>query len=1303
MGNGVPLLNDYKQQYFWKRFPQTFLGGPKLRLGYDAPAYVYMNQVLVFLMTWILGGLFTILVELGGLKFDIGCYVYGAVMVLYVLFVQVTSLAVQKKKAAVVPISSEGNYHGANILSDEDEVEFESCCSAETFSYVVPVKKYKINIFFHALLSGGLCGMGLWYLLPGTLNVIYGYNTAATVILHIFGWLTLCIAQYSLTVGAPPEFATFRALDTYEFAPLTRPFYVAVFFAVDIIARSSASFSTDFTLANQVLHVVFIFLPLLWLIGFLAPLEAFFLWLMEQILILCFGGSAMASDVRLLIMFIVSALIFIGAYFISSDIATVIILAMTGYLLSIDWGGLCAQVLDKCQKTTISSLKINPVKGFLWQWGVFEALFHLFIFSLTGGLAAVINLNTSVIGNTVRDVMGYLTIALLVLDKIFGDMQKVYVVFGILRNRLFPSNVIRTSLFKARKKHLNRLGYVRRVLLDFVSPFVMLIYLSFKITTFTNSSVWVVLGAARAFRWLWQGTRHSLLEISILIIIDVNGVATSNTTWLSLGTGLQLLIIGLCRNRTYELLNKLYTYWTIFRTSWSDKKQRRPSTIPIMATSIFLYPLILAMTLIATALSAPLLPLFTLPIFFIGFPRPLRCWPGVVGASASVCPDTIFYRHMAPELARALRTAFGNGGLGDPDPGSHYLVRYQDRLVWVVVLERGYSYCTINIKGLELQETSCHTVEAARIDDILQEAFEVEKMPACSVNHHIGNTLTPCDAAIIETYSDAKNVLTGIIDSPDNLHIAAKSFIRSLAWVFINHVMDKNDQKSGVTETETTHLSSPPDPLDLKKKSEDKQPLPKTPEPIKTTKFTVKAFDATEPTRPLTKLAPLKQEVAGSKPVIAAVDQTETDIDALLSESWSSLKTESPPPDERPILRVLARMAPKREASVPSITGSVWSDDSDTMSLGQMSKSQVRPNVAAGLGGGTYDHKAEANTYFSPAKLKSSKDTEDDDDEGFFNNFDFGLPAVDVGSNAGRRLGPATNRMNNGIQKLGVNIASNVKFSSMYSPGFMLPSQWMEIPMDQSKISALSTRYPIEWHQYVLDKHCQRNGGHIADNTIAEIVKDSAYQKLFAQFVMACYATVYELGTNQSDPAILGPSHVHKVYTGEIPWSIASEWITDDHQLHKLVIKAYRLAVKLMIDQAILGEATTNEEFNEYLTEYDQDWYLGQEKDQEWQEAILEGKPNLLSLGNNAIKGIFSSRTLTKQEIMVEMGSLNSELVRAQWANLSLELLYMTNDDEERYSIQAHPTILRNLTVQAADPPLGYPIFSSEPISVPTL
>ena len=41
-----------------------------------------------------------------------------------------------------------------NILSDEDEVDFESCCGAETLAFILPPKKFKINIALHASLSG---------------------------------------------------------------------------------------------------------------------------------------------------------------------------------------------------------------------------------------------------------------------------------------------------------------------------------------------------------------------------------------------------------------------------------------------------------------------------------------------------------------------------------------------------------------------------------------------------------------------------------------------------------------------------------------------------------------------------------------------------------------------------------------------------------------------------------------------------------------------------------------------------------------------------------------------------------------------------------------------------------------------------------------------------------------------------------------------------------------------------------------------------------------------------------------------
>ena len=83
------------------------------------------------------------------------------------------------------------------------------------------------------------------------------------------------------------------------------------------------------------------------------------------------------------------------------------------------------------------------------------------------------------------------------------------------------------------------------------------------------------------------------------------------------------------------------------------------------------------------------------------------------------------------------------------------------------------------------------------------------------------------------------------------------------------------------------------------------------------------------------------------------------------------------------------------------------------------------------------------------------------------------------------------------------------------------------------------------------------------------------------------------------------------------------------------------------------------------------------------------------------LQDTYTAHVLTLQDELVHIGQLNSAAVHAIWSDLSLELLYLTNDDEERYSIQAHPTILRNLMIQAADHPLGYAVYSSNIIRCP--
>ena len=154
----------------------------------------------------------------------------------------------------------------------------------------------------------------------------------------------------------------------------------------------------------------------------------------------------------------------------------------------------------------------------------------------------------------------------------------------------------------------------------------------------------------------------------------------------------------------------------------------------------------------------------------------------------------------------------------------------------------------------------------------------------------------------------------------------------------------------------------------------------------------------------------------------------------------------------------------------------------------------------------------------------------------------------------------------------------------------------------------------------------------------------------------------------------------------------------------KVLLPAYRAAVKMALDSIILGDNfDKNEDLQEALAEIDSNWYLGLESDVEWQKCVLEEKPNLFSVGSadrsgHGARQLYRSHLLTLSECDVGLGRLNPEVVKGLWASLNLELLYLTNDDDERYSIQAEERLLRNLTVQVADPPLGYTIYSSEAI-----
>ncbi|XP_063015812.1 pecanex-like protein 4 isoform X2 [Melospiza melodia melodia] len=940
---------------------------------------------------------------------------------------------------------------------------------------------------------------------------------------------------------------------------------------------------------NQILHILFLFLPFLWAMGILPPLDALFLWGMEQLLEFGLGGSPMSSNTKLLVMFLISAGTAIASYFIPSPLGVILFMTGFGFILSLN----LSEIGFAFKHTMISHLASSKAKNahralrlqFGWREFIFYATVLAFALTEASLLHQFAGSSSSSQGRP-QAIASYILILLLVMMWILREIQRVYL-FGVFRNPFYPKDVRTVAVFMEKQRRLMKVGVVRRILLTLVSPFAMIAFLSLDHSLQNLHSVSVSIGFTRMFRMVWQNTENALLDMVVVSAAQML-VANPDLWWnRSLDTGIKLLLVGLLRDRLLQFLSKLHFAMAILLTSWTEKKQRRRSSAALIALNVAFFPVLLALVAVSALLSSPLLPLFTLPVFLVGFPRPLRSWPGPAGGAACVCPDTVYYRQLVPGLAAALQAALAAGGLGLSLPGSHYLCRFQDRLMWILVLEKGFTYCGVNIKGLELQETSCHAAEAHRVDEIFEMAFEhQEHTRILSPNPHFGHILTPCTVVPVRLYSDARNVLSGIIDSHENLKHLKDDFVKVLVWMLVQYCYKKSKTWESPGSANRNKQESFPE----------------------------------------------NQHSGAVKGCRALREEDSFSVDSV--EDWTD---DSDIFDFEPSSRTRDRkdaghlgLTPKVHLSIP---GSIETQSQDF--LQEMSPEDKLNRTVV-----------------------------------------LGLPAVDKGKQP--------------------EVLPRVEFSCSYSELLSIPEEWRTAPVPSSKVSEMRQRFPEEWYHFVLSQldffHLQEK----PSSLLTELMEDQALKELYILGVLSCCFGLFGL-----DNAVPAPRHVFRAYTGGIPWSAGLDWLTGKPELFQLALKAFRYTFKLMLDKASLGPVENFRELVNYLEGYESDWYIGLVSDLEWQQAVLQEKPYLFSLGHDPSMGIYTGRVLTLQELLVQVGKLNAEAVRGQWANLSWELLYATNDDEERYSIQAHPALLRNLTVQAADPPLGYPVYSSQLLQLP--
>lgn len=128
----------------------------------------------------------------------------------------------------------------------------------------------------------------------------------------------------------------------------------------------------------------------------------------------------------------------------------------------------------------------------------------------------------------------------------------------------------------------------------------------------------------------------------------------------------------------------------------------------------------------------------------------------------------------------------------------------------------GFSYQYYSIKGLELQETSCHTVEASKVDGILSRAFDYSPYQNTQtgntslINVNFLHTLTPITKIPFLAYSDTKNVLTGVIDSSEFLSVVSDYFTKSLLYVLLDFVVLKRKHRDVKVTDDAGQPTTPP-------------------------------------------------------------------------------------------------------------------------------------------------------------------------------------------------------------------------------------------------------------------------------------------------------------------------------------------------------------------------------------------------------------------------------------------------------------------------------------------------------------
>ena len=713
-----------------------------------------------------------------------------------------------------------------------------------------PKPRSILRILVHASVVGVACA-GATFFLDWTF-VALQYDTAFDLssrgIAYLaFGWLSFVLSLYAANVRAPSaEPAKWSEGGWWEeavYLPFGRIWYVFIVIAFNLALRviadaNNGAGADNITQAvldvhSQVLYL-YLFVPVFFTFGILPPLDALLWWSAEQLHVVFFAIGAAANSTRTLFFLLThtAAAFVVFIIWLHSNQSAALCFAvglsffLAFNLLPLSVGASVKAKAEEGVKEPDQAYQGWKTEGWS-RMGVATAIKALLV---VGCLAAGILL--AAIGNddflhsiqslhSADIAFDLVALAFLIILYVLSEVYQPYVLFYQLKNPFYKRFVLQAGKLDEDKKKTKRMhmGFnwlVRAFLIVYVTfhqnPTLFENAISARTTISDHGKLTLFAYAVcllRCFNQIWSSHFAALQHVCILVVINLITEAMDTTHWTSLDWSVRFLIVGFAWQRfRYDFLPKVWFWCVLTHSSFTVPKLAMRNPRLMKAICLLLVPYHLAVILFSSFLSAPILPLLGSPILLLGFPRPQRTWrlsggkfgmnvEAVSGEVGNGGADTVFYQQQFPEIHRAIQAALLEGPLTYTfSTGDFFLLRSEPYLIWCSVLEKGLSHVVIQMKGLELQTTSCHTVEALRIDEVVDSVLD--KSNSIPTRSELGVSfayLPQLTLDGIRSFSITKNVLTGIIDDLDNLKLVSRAFLRCV-MLNVKRKMDGRGMKA---------------------------------------------------------------------------------------------------------------------------------------------------------------------------------------------------------------------------------------------------------------------------------------------------------------------------------------------------------------------------------------------------------------------------------------------------------------------------------------------------------------------------